>query len=85
MACALRTMFHLPAGAARRAVLAGSGWGVAMGVGLPALTFFNCGTICLSEVALTGAISIAAGIVTIGPLAVLSRPARVRQPVRQSA
>jgi hypothetical protein len=84
MVSALRTMFHLPAGAARRAILAGSGWGAAMGVGLPALTFFHCGTICLSDVAWTGAISIAAGIVTIGPLAAFGRHAPVRQPVRQS-
>ena len=85
MIAALRTMVDPPAGALRCAILAGTGWGAAMGIALPVLTFFRCGTICLADVAVTSAISIAAGIVTIGPLAAFGRQARdpgaVRQPV----
>jgi hypothetical protein len=84
MISAPRTVLHLPAGAIRRAVLAGAGWGAAMGIGLPALAFFSCGTICLSDVAFTTSVSTAAGIVTIGPMAAFGRRARFRQPVRQS-
>jgi hypothetical protein len=83
MIAALPNGLPLAAGAIRRAILAGTGWGAVMGIGLPALAFFNCGTICLSEVAVTSAISIAAGIVTIGPLAAFDWRARDRDPVRQ--
>jgi hypothetical protein len=55
--------------AVARGLLAGSAWGVAMGIGLTALAFRDCGVVCLTDAALTTAISMAAGIVTLGPLA----------------
>ncbi len=62
-----------PSGALRRALLAGSGWGIVMGLGLPALAFFDCGMICLSDIAMTTAVAVPAGIVAIGPIAALGR------------
>lgn len=62
-----------PPGACKRALLAGSGWGIVMGIGLPVLAFFDCGTICLSEIAITTALAVPAGIVAIGPIAALGR------------
>jgi hypothetical protein len=69
VAAALRTRDRLPAGAVRRGLLAGTAWGLTMGLGLPVLTFVSCGVICLSDVAFTTAVSVVAGIVAIGPLA----------------
>jgi hypothetical protein len=64
---------HWPRGTIKRAVLAGGGWGIVMGLGLPALAFLDCGTICLSDIALTTAMAVPAGIVAIGPVAALGR------------
>jgi hypothetical protein len=61
-------------GALKRAILAGGAWGVAMGIALPALAFLDCGVICLSDVAITTAISTFAGLLTMGPLAAFARP-----------
>jgi hypothetical protein len=52
-----------------RGLLAGSGWGIVMGVGLTALAFRDCGVVCLTDAALTTAVSVVAGIITLGPLA----------------
>ena len=83
MIAAVRTMPRLAAGALRRAILAGTGWGMAMGIALPVFNFFGCGTICLSDIALTTAVSIAAGIATIGPLAAFYPRARVESSTQQ--
>jgi hypothetical protein len=56
-----------------RAVVAGTAWGLAMGIGLAALAMRDCGGICVADAALTTAISVAAGIFTIGPLAAFGR------------
>jgi hypothetical protein len=77
VAATLRDRDWLPAGAVPRGILAGTAWGLIMGLGLPLITFMNCGVICLSDVALTTAASIIAGTATIGPLAAL-RQAPVR-------
>ncbi len=73
--------FNWPPGALKRALLAGSGWGIVIGLGLPALAFLDCGMICLSDIAITTAMAVPAGIVAIGPIAALGRaeaaPARV--------
>jgi hypothetical protein len=58
-----------PRGALRRGLIAGSAWGVAMGAILTALGAWNCGVICLGEIAQTTATAIAAGLCTFGPLA----------------
>lgn len=59
--------------AAKRALIAGSAWGVTMGAGLTVVGFLDCGVVCLSDVALTTGISVAAGVCTIGPLAAFAR------------
>jgi hypothetical protein len=63
------------AGALPRAILAGTAWGLTMGLALPLLSFLDCGVICLSDVAVTTAVSITAGILAIGPLAAFRRAA----------
>lgn len=76
-AATLRIRDRLPDGAVRRGIVAGTGWGLAMGIGLPLMTFMNCGVICLSDVVITTIVSVVAGIATIGPLAAFRRvPAR---------
>ena len=52
-----------------RMLIAGTSWGVAMSAGLAGMTFWNCGMICQDDLIKTTALSIAAGILTIGPLA----------------
>jgi hypothetical protein len=56
-----------------RAVVAGTAWGLIMGSGLALLSLRDCGGICVPDAALTTAISIVAGILTIGPVAALGR------------
>ncbi len=77
VAATLHNHEWLPAGAVRRGILAGTAWGLTMGLGLPVIAFLNCGVICLPDVAFTTAVSVVAGIATIGPLTAL-RPAPVR-------
>jgi len=68
----LRLPSHLSGRLALRAIGAGAAWGVIFTVGMAALSWASCGIICIDEVAMTATISIAAGIVTIGPLAAFS-------------
>jgi hypothetical protein len=56
-----------------RAVTAGTAWGVTMGIGLALLSLRDCGGICVPDAALTTAISIVSGILTIGPIAAVGR------------
>jgi hypothetical protein len=70
---ALRSRDWIAAGTLPRGVLAGTAWGVTMGLGLPLMTYLNCGVICLSDVAFTTAVSVVAGIAVIGPLAAFRR------------
>jgi hypothetical protein len=55
--------------AAARGLTAGALWGAALTVGLTALTYWSCGTVCLDDVINTAVVGTAAGIVTMGPLA----------------
>jgi hypothetical protein len=73
VAAALRTRDWIPAGSVPRGLIAGTAWGLTMGLGLPLMTFLNCGLICLSDVAFTTAVSVVAGIAVIGPLAAFRR------------
>jgi hypothetical protein len=60
-------------GALRRGLIAGTAWGVATAAGLVAWRFYNCGIICVDDIVTSGLMSVAAGLVTIGPLAALGR------------
>jgi hypothetical protein len=77
MAMAVKTLLfpalRLHPHAIKRATLAGSAWGVGMGVALTALKFQDCGVVCLSDVAINTAIATVAGTLTIGPVAALRR------------
>jgi hypothetical protein len=50
-------------------VAAGSAWGLTLAAGLIALGALQCGLPCPEDVAITTAVSVATGIVTIGPIA----------------
>jgi hypothetical protein len=55
-------------------IAGGVAWGVTVATALLAFTLYQCGTICLGQIVETTTLSIAAGILTIGPLALLRRP-----------
>ena len=74
VAATARTCDWIPAGTLPRGLLAGTAWGLTMGLGLPLMTYLNCGVICLSDVAFTTAVSAVAGIAVFGPLAAFRRP-----------
>jgi hypothetical protein len=59
--------------ASLRALGAGIAWGVIFSGGMIAYARANCGFVCLDDAALMIAISVAAGIVTIGPVAAFGR------------
>jgi len=64
----------LPPRALRRWLVAGSAWGIVMAALLTAQAAWSCDVLCLSDAALTTALSVAAGLCTIGPLAALRPP-----------
>jgi hypothetical protein len=57
-----------------RGIAGGAAWGVTVATALLALTLYQCGTICLGQIVETTTLSIAAGILTMGPLAAFRRP-----------
>lgn len=56
-----------------RGCVAGTAWGLALAAGLTAMTAWSCGAICLPEVLENTALSVAAGILGIGPVAAYGR------------
>jgi hypothetical protein len=58
---------------ALRMIAAGSAWGLAMTAGFFGLALWNCAAICPEDVAVIAATSVAAGTVTIGPLAAFGK------------
>jgi hypothetical protein len=62
-----------------RAIAGGTAWGATVAAALLAVLFYQCGTICLGQIVETTALSIAAGILTIGPVAMLRREAASAQ------
>ncbi len=73
MASAAMWTWRLDRRAALRMLVAGSAWGVVMAAGFVGYALWNCGGVCLEDAALTTSTCIAAGIVTIGPLAAFGR------------
>ncbi|HVY58749.1 MAG TPA: hypothetical protein VHA77_12930 [Xanthobacteraceae bacterium] len=63
---------RLSPGAIRRAVVAGTLWGGGLTVALVALRAWQCGLICVDDVAYTAILSVTGGILTLGPLAAFS-------------
>lgn len=60
-----------------RGALAGIAWGLVMTAALLGMAYADCGLTCDLDVATTTALSVATGLVAIGPLALLGRrPAR---------
>jgi|EndMetStandDraft_4_1072995.scaffolds.fasta_scaffold476531_1 hypothetical protein len=59
-----------------RGIVAGSAWGAAVSTALLGLVFYQCGTICLGQIVETSALSVAAGIVAIGPVVMVRREVR---------
>ncbi len=58
---------------ALRMLMAGIAWGVAVSAGLAGMTLWNCGMICQDDLVKTTMLSVAAGILAIGPLAAYGR------------
>jgi hypothetical protein len=54
-------------------IAAGITWGAVVAAALVVFTLVQCGSICLGQIIDTLALSVAAGILTIGPLALLRR------------
>jgi hypothetical protein len=72
-------------GTLRRAIVAGSLWGLATAAGLTALDAWQCGFVCLSDAALLSILYVVTGILTIGPVVALfagsSAPRAAKQPL----
>ncbi len=67
---------NLTPGAVARGLFAGLAWGVLFTAGWTTMTFLTCGVVCLDVVAVTAAMAMTGGLLTIGPLVVLTgRPA----------
>lgn len=64
---------HLTQAEFVRMLVAGTVWGTAMTAGIAGMTFWNCGMVCPDDIAMTTAISVAAGILAIGPIAAYGR------------
>jgi hypothetical protein len=60
----------------KRALIAGCAWGLPMAALLIAMSALACGGICLTDAALTTAISVITGVVAMGPIAAFPRPPR---------
>jgi hypothetical protein len=56
-----------------RGVAAGMVWGLTLTAGLAAMTAWQCGGLCLPEVAVNSVLSVAGGILGIGPIAAYGR------------
>ncbi|HEY4722129.1 MAG TPA: hypothetical protein VII92_09800 [Anaerolineae bacterium] len=52
-----------------RAVVAGSAFGLVLATGLTIMTAWQCGGVCVPEIALNTALSFVGGIFGIGPVA----------------
>ena len=60
---------RLDRGALVRTVFAGSAWGLTLAAGLFAINAPQCGLPCPADIAVTTAICIGTGLLTIGPFA----------------
>jgi hypothetical protein len=56
-----------------RMVLAGSAWGTTLAAGFFAINAPQCGLPCPDDIAVTTAVGVGTGILTIGPLAAFAR------------
>jgi hypothetical protein len=64
---------HLTSRDLKRAVLIGSLWGVILTAGLTAMSAWQCGGVCLPQIAVTAGLSLCSGIIGLGPLAAYGR------------
>lgn len=56
-----------------RGIAAGTAWGAVVAAALLGLSFYRCGGVCLGQIVETTALSVAVGVVAIGPVAVFRR------------
>jgi ABC-type arginine/histidine transport system permease subunit len=70
---ALALNLRLDRTALMRGALAGIAWGLVMTAALLGMAYADCGLTCDLDVATTTALSVATGLVAIGPLALLGR------------
>lgn len=62
---------RLPNGPIFRIIANGTLWGLVLSGGLLTLTYYNCGVVCIGDALVTTALSVVAGIGTIGPMTAL--------------
>jgi hypothetical protein len=58
---------------ALRMLVAGTAWGLAMSAGIAGMTFWKYAMVCPDDIVVTTVLSVAAGILAIGPLAAYGR------------
>jgi hypothetical protein len=63
------TLPRLSRTAVLRGLAAGAAWALIMAAGLTAWSAWRCGGVCLQDVAVISGLSLAAGILGIGPVA----------------
>lgn len=64
---------HVDRAVVVRGILAGTAWGLALSAGFVGIALTQCGLPCPDDVAFTTLVSVATGIVTIGPLAAFAK------------
>lgn len=63
---------RLDRNAVTRMVVAGSAWGLTLAAGLAGTDALQCGLPCPGNLAFTGALGVAAGILMVGPVVAFS-------------
>ena len=64
---------HVDRAVVLRGLVAGTAWGLALSAGFVGIALTQCGLPCPDDVAFTTLVSVATGIVTIGPLAAFAK------------
>jgi len=64
---------HIDRTVVMRGILAGTAWGLVLSAGFVGIALAQCGLPCPDDVAFTTFVSVATGIVTIGPLAAFAK------------
>ncbi|AXK80208.1 hypothetical protein DW352_06555 [Pseudolabrys taiwanensis] len=64
---------HVDRAVVLRGIVAGTAWGLALSAGFVGIALTQCGLPCPDDIAFTTLVSVATGIVAIGPLAAFAK------------
>jgi len=64
---------HVDRAVVLRGIVAGTVWGLALSAGFVGIALTQCGLPCPDDIAFTTLVSVATGIVAIGPLAAFAK------------